>query len=182
MCVRSRPPSVIARFKHYRSDREIPRVTKTKGDAFDAHPFGTFASVAMECDFGRTAATARHFDRFPRDASDAGSERFHHRFFGGESARQLRCPVPRVTLFSGRIDFVEKPDRVPVAHRSDTVDFDEVDTRVYHDFWDANDLPKSLGIAFQMINQRRFTPKTASHDSTNHQRQRNSQQSPRGGC
>ena len=120
-------------FEDDRRYGEISGVAEAEGDSFDAHLIGTYARASVEHDFGRTTAFSDDFDRFPRYPSDARAQRFHHRFFGGESASQLRRPVSGVSPFARSEDFVEESDRIAVAHTSDPVDLYKVDTGVYHD-------------------------------------------------
>ena len=78
------------------------------------------------------ALFASHFDRFPGDASDTGAKGLHDGLFCRESARQLGSAIACVSAFFGGEDLVEKSNRVPVANRCDTRDFDEIDAGVYH--------------------------------------------------
>ena len=94
----------------------------------------------MQCHLWRTSALTRHFDRFPRNAADSGSECLHDGFFGCESAGKLRCASPAVNSFGRCEDSSQESIRMVGQHLGDAINLDDVNAGINHRF------PPSAGL------------------------------------
>ena len=96
-------------------------------EAAEAERSRALAGPAVEEEQGLAASIGQDFDLAPGDAADAGAERLHRRFLGGEAGRELVRAVAGDEELRRGEDAGAEAVAVALEEPVDAADFDEID-------------------------------------------------------